>query len=190
MNYKNACLFSAFLAVCYAAPAETVYFGGALIGDTSNADNSWSTESNWLLEDKSEYGKLPQEGDNIVIDGNYLTFGTGNPRLFMLSDSGSFGKLTLQNFNSGTSSKSIQLATPASNTLTFTGIDFVRNANSGNAVIGLTTGVSAQATIIVNGDVNAGSPDDVGVKGNLEFGAGGDQTFSGWGGPKKISVSG
>lgn len=161
-----------------------------MIGDTSNADNSWSTESNWLREDKSEYGKLPQEGDNIVIDGNYLTFGTGNPRLFMLSDSGSFGKLILQNFNSGTSSKSIQLATPASNTLTFTGIDFVRNANSGNAVIGLTTGVSAQATIIVNGDVNAGSPDDVGVKGNLEFGAGGDQTFSGWGGPKKISVSG
>lgn len=89
-----------------------------MIGDTSNADNSWSTESNWLLEDKSEYGKLPQEGDNIVIDGNYLTFGTGNPRLFMLSDSGSFGKLILQNFNSGTSSKSIQLATPASNTLT------------------------------------------------------------------------
>ncbi|MFR6033002.1 MAG: hypothetical protein ACLUKN_07325 [Bacilli bacterium] len=57
-----------------------------MIGDTSNADNSWSTESNWLLEDKSEYGKLPQEGDNIVIDSNYLTFGTGNPRLFMLSD--------------------------------------------------------------------------------------------------------
>ena len=186
MNYKNACLFSAFLAVCYAAPAETVYFGGALIGDTSNADNSWSTESNWLLEDKSEYGKLPQDGDNIVIDGNYLTFGTGNPRLFMLSDSGSFGKLILQNFNSGTSSKSIQLATPASNTLTFTGIDFVRNANSGNAVIGLTTGVSAQATIIVNGDVNAGSPDDVGVKGNLEFGPAATRLFLAGAGLKKF----
>ena len=68
MNYKNACLFSAFLAVCYAAPAETVYFGGSLIGDTINSGNSWNTASNWLLEDKSEYGKVPKEGDNIVID--------------------------------------------------------------------------------------------------------------------------
>lgn len=190
MNYKNACLFSAFLAVCYAAPAETVYFGGSLIGDTINSGNSWNTASNWLLEDKSEYGKVPQEGDNIVIDGNYITFDSSTPRLFVTSSAGSFGKLTLQNLNSGTTSKYIQLATPAANTLTFSGIDFIRNANSGSAVIGLVTTVSTQATIVVNGDVNAGSLDDVGVKGNLEFGAGGDQTFSGWGGPKKLIVSG
>lgn len=190
MNRKIACLFLFFIAAFSSVSAETVYFGGSLIGDTINSGNSWNTASNWLLEDKSEYGKVPQEGDNIVIDGNYITFDSSTPRLFVTSSAGSFGKLTLQNLNSGTTSKYIQLATPAANTLTFSGIDFIRNANSGSAVIGLVTTVSTQATIVVNGDVNAGSLDDVGVKGNLEFGAGGDQTFSGWGGPKKLIVSG
>ena len=70
MNRKIACLFLFFIAAFSSVSAETVYFGGSLIGDTINSGNSWNTASNWLLEDKSEYGKVPQEGDKILAKFN------------------------------------------------------------------------------------------------------------------------
>ena len=188
MNKKTACLFSTFIAALSAVSAETVYFGGTLIGDGANSGNSWDTASNWLLEDKSEYGKVPQEGDNIVIDGNYITFDSSTPRLFVTSSAGSFGKLTLQNLNSGTTSKYIQLATLAANTLTFSGIDFIRNANSGSAVIGLVTTVSTQATIVVNGDVKYKAGDYVQTITTTEEGATSDPLYLGWYRVREVST--